>query len=99
MVRYKRAFHTRSSLITSTVLDDGHDDGGGARVLLELHGDSTGGFLLKNLYCLECIYCGIHRDLYLLLWEEPHESLDGCIQRFRTHKPMFMFAWSIIVDL
>ena len=25
-----------------------------ARVLLGLHGDSTEGFLLKNLYCLEC---------------------------------------------
>ena len=25
-----------------------------ARVLLGLHGDSTEGFCLKNLYCLEC---------------------------------------------
>ena len=25
-----------------------------ARVLLRLHGNSTEGFLLKNLYCLEC---------------------------------------------
>ena len=25
-----------------------------ARVLLGFHGDSTEGFLLKNLYCLEC---------------------------------------------
>ena len=26
-----------------------------ARVLLGLHGNSTEGFFLKNLYCLECI--------------------------------------------
>ena len=31
-----------------------HATPGEPRVLLGLHGDSTEGFLLKNLYCLEC---------------------------------------------
>ena len=32
------------------------------RALLGLHGNSTEGFLLKNLYCLECIVYTTHRD-------------------------------------
>ena len=30
------------------------------RVLLGLHGNSTEGFLLKNLYCLECILASLY---------------------------------------
>ena len=35
-----------------------------ARVLLGLHGDSTQGFFLNNLYCLECIL----RTIWRLSW-------------------------------
>ena len=36
-----------------------------ARVLLGLHGDITEGFLLKNLYCLECRFEIIHSTIQI----------------------------------
>ena len=42
------------------------------KVLLGLHGDSTEGFLLKNLYCLECTQTHTYKwvkitNIYLFL--------------------------------
>ena len=31
--------------------------------------------------------------------DDRYGSLEGCIQRFRIHKPMFLFALSINVDI
>ena len=57
------------------------------RVLLELHGNSTEGFFLKNLYCLECMFariCVINRKR-AVIFECPEDLRAGC-----TH-PFFLY--------
>ena len=77
-----------------------------ARVLLELHGNCTEGFLLRNIYCLECGFitrrCGgvKLRDLtfttVLLIWVSDH--ITG--YRYQTDRQIFYWQKrKVITDL
>ena len=56
------------------------------RVLLGLHGNSTEAFLLKNLYCLECI----HTFPYVKGWPHRDSNLQGW--------PLLEICRSLVLD-